>query len=292
MSVGKALLTKENLALVKQKSWKFGRPLIIEQGMRHYESHPDEVARIAQNLAFMGLPHQGTGLDNVLQHIVIHYYEKLFALVKAYESYWTVRNRVEMTDTVEQIESAQAEGKAGFLAQSHFGATYLLGGALTAHGLNPHMVGNYPEPVFGMMRETIERLATRYGAGRIHLLNVALPQTDVPFEMMRLLMTKKIVSNVFDEGNQFCKPVTLLGKTIMGGAGMDLILRRFTDDDVVVLTPYLIRTSDDTFRFEVDRLSLGRGDIIEQLFESLEKRLLQHHVQWYFIQELHHNFRA
>ncbi len=287
MSIGAHLLTKENLGLVRKLSWAKGRPQMIEQGMRYYETHPDEVAEVADNLAFMGLPHDGDELDETLRHIVIHYYEKLFGLVKRYEAVWIVRNRVEIGECLEPFHEAKEQGKAVFIAESHFGGTYLIPAVLMVHGIETAYVGRFPEPVRSLFRENAAAVSERYGLPPVHLLPVDDPDLDIPFEMMNRLMRGRVVSNVFDEPNQFSKPVQLLGRTIQGGSGMDLVLRRFKDDKVTVVTPFLIRTSDESFRLEVDRHSLEGGDLIASFYRSLERRVREHHPQWYFIHELH-----
>jgi hypothetical protein len=141
-----------------------------------------------------------------------------------------------------------------------------------------------------MVTEKSDIWTTKYKAGKTRLLNLADPDTDVPMVMMSLLMIRKIVSNVYDENNQFCKPVNLLGRQIMGGTGMDLILKSFNDDKLIPVTPFLIRTSDETFRYELDRHTLDQGSIIESFYRSLEKRIKEYPAQWYFIHELHRSF--
>ncbi len=290
MSIGSFLLTKDNLELVGKNSWKFGRPKIIELGMRYYDDHPADVAQIVDNLAHLGLPSSGRDLDSVLEEIVVHYYEKLFVLVKTYEGYWIAKNRVDVGNSLEPFIEARETGKAVFVGQSHFGATYLMYLILMVHGFDINVVGNFPDPVGSLLVETNGAISEKYGTGKTNLLNMAEPGVDVPFEMMRLLSTRNIVSNVFDENNEFCKPVSLLGKKIMGGTGMDVILRNYSDERVIVVTPFMIRTSDETFRYELDRHSLAGGDIIARFYQSLEKRIKQHYQQWYFIHEVHESF--
>lgn len=287
MSIGSYLLTKENLDLVRKLSWAKGRPQVIELGMRYYDSHPDEVAEVADNLSFMGFPHQGAPLDEVLRHIAIHYYEKLFGLVKRYEAVWIVRNRVEIGDSLAPFAEAKELGRSVFIAESHFGGTYLIPAVLMVHGIETAYVGRFPEPVRTLFRENGTAVSERYGLPPVHLLPVDDPDLDIPFEMMTRLMRGRNVSNVFDEPNQFSKPVQLLGRTLMGGSGMDLILRRFKDEQVTVVTPFLIRTSEETFRLEVDRHTLDCDDLIASFYRSLEQRLREHYPQWYFIHELH-----
>jgi len=290
MSLSSFLLTKDNLELVQKKSWKFGRSEIVDLGMRYYDAHPEDVAEITRNLAYMGMQNSGAALDAVLEHIVAHYYEKLFAMVKRYEAYWIAKNRIDIGDHVGPFLEARETKKAVFIGQSHFGATYLKSAVLTSHGFDVSVVGNFPEPVGGMLLKTSDEMHKRYNAGRASLVNVADPDVDVPMEMFRLLATGKIVSNVFDENNAFCKPVNLLGKQIMGGTGMDLILRNYTDEKVIVVTPFLIRTSDETFRYELDRHELKDGNIVQSFFNACEKRIKKYPEQWYFIQEVHESF--
>ncbi len=290
MSIGSFLLSKERLELVRRKSWKFGRPEILDQALRYYEQHPGEVARIVANLDYMGLPSSGAALDEVLREIAAHYYEKLFVLVKRYEAVWIARNRVEIAPgALEPFEEARARGQAVFMGQSHFGATYLMALALTARGFDLHAVGNFPEPVGSILRASNQRFSKRYGTGITHFINLAEPDVDAPGEMMRQLHTGGFVSNVFDENNVFCRPQRLLGRPVMGGTGMDLILRGFDDQRVVVVTPFLVRTSDDSFRYEADRHYLAQGDIIASFYRSLERRVRQWPAQWYFLHELHHS---
>ncbi len=290
MTIGSHLLTKENLDLVKKKSWKFGRPEIIEQGMRYYDEHPEDVERIADNLSFMGLPNRGAALDTVLREIVVHYYEKLFVLVKTYEAFWIAKHRIEMGENLEPFIEAREQGRAVFIGQSHFGATYLMGIALMVHGIDVNVVGNFPEPAGGMLREQSDLIVERYGAGRANFINLAEDGVDAPMEMIRLIVQQKNVSNVYDENNKFCQKVNLLGRSIMGGTGMDLILRNFNDEKVTIVTPFLVRTSDETFRYELDIHELSAGNIIESFYKSLEDRIKRHYEQWYFLHELHHSF--
>ena len=58
----------------------------------------------------------------------------------------------------------------------------------------------------------------------------------------------------------------------------------------MILTPFLVRTSDETFRYEVDRHYLSDGDIVESFYRSLEERVKKYYPQWYFIHELHESF--
>jgi lauroyl/myristoyl acyltransferase len=290
MSVGSYLLTEQNMALVRSKSWKFGRPLIVESGLRYYDNHPADVQRIVDNLSYMGLPASGQALDDVLRETIAHYYEKLFVLVKGYEAFWIARNRIDFGASLEVFSEAKSTSKGVFIGQAHFGATYLMASALMVNGISLSAVGLFPEPVGSLLKQGIRTLTERYGAAPAKILNLADPSQDVPVEMITRMVKGEVVSNVYDENNRFSKPVELLGRRIMGGTGMDLILRRFTDDRLIVVTPFLVRTSDETFRYELDRHYLSDGDIITGFYASLERRVRADPAQWYFIHELHESF--
>jgi lauroyl/myristoyl acyltransferase len=284
------LLTKENLELVRKVAWQRGRPQIVAAARRYYEAHPEEVELVAANLERVGLANAGAALDAVLDGIAAHYFEKLFALVKTYESYWIARNRVDAGGALAVFEEARDTRRGVFIAQSHFGATYLLASVLMSYGVEASMVGKFPEPVGSMLRANGAAIAERYGAARANLLNLVDPAVDVPMEMLVRLKQRQVLSNVFDENNEFSRPVRLLGRDLFGGSGMDLILRHFTDEQLIVVTPFLVRTSDEAFRYELDRHSLASGDVVQAFYDSLERRVLAHPEQWYFVQELHGSF--
>jgi len=287
--IGDFLLTPENLELVKKSSWMEGRTRMVELGMRYFDGHPEETSLLAANLASVGLASEGADLERALRHLVIHYYEKLFVLVKDYEGYWIAKNRIHFGDSLEPFEEARRTGKAVFIGQSHFGATYLMGLALMVQGFDLYSVGNFPGEVGEVMRRSADHIARRYDTGRVHLLNLADPDTDVPVEMMRRLSQGEIVSNVYDEANALCRPVRLLDATVRGGTGMDRVLSAFDDDQVIVVTPFLVRTSEDSFSYELDRHRLSDGDIVESFYRSLEQRVRDYPHQWYFAQEVHNS---
>jgi hypothetical protein len=268
-----------------------GRSAILDLGMTYYADHPDEVEKIRCNLRLAGLSDSARDLEATLSHIVIHYYEKLFSLVKRYEALWICQNRIQIpADMRSPFEEAIRDHKAIFMAQSHFGATYLLASVLMAQGIDLHMVGKFPEPVGSLLVQNSTFMTERYGTGSVSIINLADPSVDVPMEMFRALMTGKTISNVFDENNEFSREISFRGRTIRGGSGMDLILRNFDDERVILLTPFLIRTGEDTFRYEQDRHFFRDGDIINSFYESLERRVEAYPAQWYFVHEFDGSF--
>ncbi len=288
MSIASFLLNKENISFVGSHSFSRGKPVIVEQGLRYFDSHDDEREEIVNNMRFMGLNTSASAVEAVLRGISEHYYEKLFILTKKYEAVWMAKNRVETDkDAIDRLHNALASGRSVFLAQSHFGASYLMGITLMSRGFDIHMVGKFPEPVGSMIGDGARLISERYGIGKTFLINIADDKTDVPHEMFKVLLGGQMLSNVFDENNEFCQEVTLLGKTIMGGSGMAQLLKNFTDDRLLVATPFMVRTGDDTFRFELDFHSLSSDDIIADFFQSLEKRISCCPEQWYFLREVH-----
>ncbi len=287
MSIGKFLLNKENLNFVAKNSFKFGKPYIVDEGMKYFEKNSAEVERIGKNLQYMGLPSSGKNLDDTLRGIAVHYFEKLFVLTKNYEMFWIAKNKIETGCSLEIIKEAQDSKKAVFAAQSHFGASYFMSITFMVNGFNIASVGKFPEPVGSMIKNGSETIAQKYGTGKTKLINIADPQCDVAYEMFSTLLRGGILSNVFDENNQFSNKADLLGKKVMGGSGMDIILQKWNDEKLVVVTPFLVRTGEDSYRFELDRHYLNKGNIIQSFYDSLGKRISSHPDQWYFIHELH-----
>jgi lauroyl/myristoyl acyltransferase len=287
LSIGKFLLNKENLNFVAKNSFKFGKPYIVDEGMKYFEKNSAEVERIGKNLQYMGLPSSGKNLDDTLRGIAVHYFEKLFVLTKNYEMFWIAKNKIETGCSLEIIKEAQDSKKAVFAAQSHFGASYFMSITFMVNGFNIASVGKFPEPVGSMIKNGSEIIAQKYGTGKTKLINIADPQCDVAYEMFSTLLRGGILSNVFDENNQFSNKADLLGKKVMGGSGMDIILQKWNDEKLVVVTPFLVRTGEDSYRFELDRHYLNKGNIIQSFYDSLGKRISSHPDQWYFIHELH-----
>lgn len=290
MSVEKHLLNKENLNFVAKNSFKFGKPSIVDEGMKYFEKNSPEVERIANNLEYMGFRSSGKALDDVLKGICLHYFEKLFVLTKSYEIFWIAKNKIETGSSLEIIKEAQDLKKAVFAAQSHFGASYFMSITFMVNGFNIASVGKFPEPVGSMIKNGSDTIAEKYGTGKTKLINIADPQCDVAYEMFSTLLRGGILSNVFDENNQFSNQVDLLGKKVMGGSGMDIILQKWNDEKLVVVTPFLVRTGEDSYRFELDRHYLNKGNIIQSFYDSLGKRVASYPDQWYFIHELHEAF--
>ena len=197
-----------------------------------------------------------------------------------------VKNQVEVGKSLAVYEEARETGKGVFVGHSHFGATYLMTMVLMVNGFDITAVGRFPKDIYKMLREKVRTIAEHSNTGQTRFLNLESPGTNIGVEIVKRLKAKDTVSNVYDENNRFCRPVKLMGRKLMGGTGMDFLLRNFSDDNLIVVTPFLIRTSDETFRYEVDRHYLSNGNIIESFFRSLEKRIKNHPSQWHFIQEV------
>lgn len=279
----------EYVEMVAKESWKFGREKFIPIGMKYFEDHPEDVQIIKTNLERFGLDTSPASMQKILEETVVHYYEKLFILSKQYEAYWIIKNRIEVGNQLDPIKEALNQGKGVFLGQSHFGVTYFLPSVFMANDLDIISVGYFPEPVGSLLVKNTSEFAQKYNTGKLSMINIADPSVSPPIAMLQALNQRKLIMNVFDENNPLCKKVKLFGKELRGGTGMDQILNNFNDDQIAVFTPFLIRTSNENFRLEVEQHSLSTPDIIQSFFNSLEKRVRQYPEQWYFIQEVHEN---
>jgi lauroyl/myristoyl acyltransferase len=289
MSLKDHLQTREILEAVARQSWKHGRTTVLEQGMAYYDGHAEDVAQVRSNIGAMGLDDSDAAVSRALAGIVAHYFEKFFVMTKNFEAHWMVENRIDAGNALEPLHQARAEGKGVFIGQSHFGGTYLLVPTLITHGFDMSFVGLFPGPVFHMLEANVNSYTERWKTGRATIVNVADEGALVPEIMMGSLSTGELVMNVFDENNAFSREVDLLGTRIWGGSGMDRILSRMDPDKVVAATPFAIRTGDESYRIEIDMHDLRSVDIIQDMFDSLGRRVSANPDQWYFLQELQHS---
>ena len=287
MSIGKFLLNKENLDYVGKNSFIFGKRFIEEKALGYYDDNPDEVERIVKNLEYMDLPSSATSLDNVLKGLGAHYFEKFFILTKIFEMHWLAKNRIDYGDSMEVFKEAKDRNVPVFVGHNHFGASYFVGISLMVNGLDISSVGKFPEPVGSIIKGNSQKISEKFGIGKTKVINLADPGIDVAWEMFNTLLRGGILSNVFDESNEFSKEVDLLGRKVVGGSGMDLILKKYNDEKIILVTPFVVRTGEDTFRFELDRHYMKDGNIIQSFYNSLGERVKKYPDQWYFIHELH-----
>jgi len=287
LSIGKFLLNKENLDYVGKNSFIFGKKFIEEKALRYYDDNPAEVERIVKNLEYMGLRSCTTSLDNVLKGLGAHYFEKLFILTKIFEMHWLAKNRIDYGDSMEVFKEAKDRNVPVFVGHNHFGASYFVGISLMINGLDISSVGKFPEPVGSIIKGNSQKISEKFNIGKTNLINIADPKVDVAWEMFNTILRGGILSNVFDESNEFSKEVSMLGKKLVGGSGMDLILKKYNDEKIILVTPFVVRTGEDSFRFELDRHYMKDGNIIQSFYNSLGKRVEKYPDQWYFIHELH-----
>lgn len=290
--LGAHIQTKENMEMVAKESWKFGREKFIPIGMQFFKEHPEEVEQVVQNMKAFNLNTSEDSVQRVLKETVVHYYEKLFVLTKQYEAYWIVKNRVEVGDSLNPVKEALQSGKGVFIGQSHFGVTYFLPTVFMVHDISLFSVGYFPPPVGDILRNNTSRFAKKYDTGTFTIVNLAEEKVSPPLVMLQNLNQSKAVMNVFDEYNSLCKTVEIFGVKLKGGTGMDQILNSFSNDQLMVITPFLMRTSNETFKLEVDYHDLSSSNIIQDFFTSLQKRVAQYPEQWYFLQEVSENLEA
>ncbi len=290
MSLKDHLQTRENLEMVARQSWKLGRSGIVGRGMAYYESHPEDLERVRANLEAMGLAHDDAALARATEGIVAHYFEKFFVMTKNFEAHWIVQNRIELGDALEPLHRARAEGRGVFIGQSHFGGTYLLVPTIITSGIDMSFVGLFPGPVHAMLEANIDGYSERWKTGRATIVNVADEGATVAEVIIGSLLAGEPVMNVYDENNAYSRQVSLLGRRLWGGSGMDRILSRMDPRKVTAVTAFAVRVDDERFRIEVDEHDLASPDLVQDMFDSLGRRVSRNPEQWYFLQELHHSF--
>ncbi|MGM0462633.1 MAG: hypothetical protein ACQEQ4_09490, partial [Fibrobacterota bacterium] len=103
-------------------------------------------------------------------------------------------------------------------------------------------------------------------------------------DMYAALRRKELLFTVFDEETEYSTEVELFGKRILGGAGIDKIIkpaRAF----IKVFTLFMVRTGDTTYRLEIHPVDENSKTPAQDMYRNLENVLSTHLEQWYFLHE-------
>jgi lauroyl/myristoyl acyltransferase len=117
----------------------------------------------------------------------------------------------------------------------------------------------------------------------INFIELGKPGSQGAFLMASVLKKKEILLSVFDEETPYSKPVKLLGRECLGGAGLDKLLK-FAGENVSVFTVFMIRNGDN-YEMKLMPIDAQSENPIQTRYEKLEKILTENFVQWYFLHE-------
>jgi len=284
MSLSKTLQSPNILSTIVGKRFGEIKDILMAKGSEYYADNPQESETIRQNLASFGLPSDMDTVKRVQEHVINHYAEKIFPLAgtPAQLANFT-EERMDLSQAKDLLTNALQSG-AVLLATAHFGAVEYVTSALSYLKF----------PVNAVLKFTTQNLSDKIqGYGKmmsesglfapINFIEIGKPGSHGAFRMSRVLDRKEILYTVFDEKTAHSKPVKLFNRSVLGGSGLDRLLK-FAHGNVTVFNPFMIRTGEN-FRLQLLPVDINAEDIPQQMFNNLQSVLEKHFEQWYFLHE-------
>lgn len=285
MSLSKCLQSVEILTDIKGKSFSYIEELLTEKGMQWFSENPDEEKLISDNLEALGLEFTPELVQEIKRHIILHYVEKILALSGTPEEFsQVIDSHVDYSEAKELIEKASEKGGV-LIATPHFGGVELVVPTIARMGKLPNAVMRFSTPELSEKAQGFaDMMASTGHFSQIKFIEIGKPGVSSAMEMAAALRRKEVLFTVFDEETEHSSVVELFGKKVLGGAGLDKLLR-FTGEDVSVFNVFMTRTAPQQFKMVLKEVDPKGDDPIQQMYNHLEDALKENLVQWYFLHE-------
>jgi lauroyl/myristoyl acyltransferase len=259
------------------------RRAIIERGTAWFAGHDAETATIAKNLGAFGIDHAAATLAEIQHHILLHYFEKLLPLSCSIDDYAALlEQRIDGEDALRDLAAIRESGRSTLLASAHVGAVEIIAPFLSLKGLAVAPVVRFATPNFAQAaRERARHLHASGKFGAVSFIEIGNPDRAAALDMASALRRRDLLLSMFDEENPYSVPVSLLGRRLNGGAGLNRIMR-FAGVPTALCAAFMVRRDDDRYQFVVNEIHDGS---IQGLYDALAKILTNHLAQWYFLHE-------
>jgi lauroyl/myristoyl acyltransferase len=286
MSLSKHLQSREILVAIASKTPDACREFILAKGWEWFSRHETERERIVKNLAAFSFTPSDALVEKIQEHIILHYYEKVLAFCGTPQTYSEfLKERVAGSEAVGKVKEALASGAGVVLAIAHFGGVELLAPVLSAHAVPLNIVLRFTTELFSQAVHAHARRFLESGcfAGN-SFIEIGKPGTRAALEMAAVLRRKEALVSVFDEETEYSKPVSLFGRRVLGGAGLDRLLR-FTGGNVRIFNAFVIRTGINRYSLRVMEIDAGSPDPVQDMYNNLHQVVINTLEQWYFLHE-------
>jgi len=286
MSLSKYLQSPEILSAIKGQSPEQVESIIINKGFEWYDKHQEECDLIQKNCTIFGIHNTPAMQHDIKKHIILHYFEKVLGLCGSPQWYQHfLQEHLRYENKIDLIKENLANSKAVLLAVAHFGAIELLAPALSAHHIPINVVLRFSTEQLSEKIRLYSEAMTKTGLfSQIQFIEIGKPGSYSALEMASALRRKEVLISVFDEETQYSKQVSLFGKKVKGGAGLDTLLKH-TNVPVAVYTPFIIRTDRLQYSLSLETVDSDNSDLIQQMYNNLANIILKYPEQWYFLHE-------
>jgi lauroyl/myristoyl acyltransferase len=284
MGISKTLQSPEILQKTAGKSFDETKEILLAAGNDYYAQNGEESEVIKENLASFGLPSDEATIKEVRDNIIYHYAEKIFPLTGTPAQLAEfIKERIDFTTAKAQIDAALKDG-AVLIATPHFGGVEFATPTISymkfpANAVLKFSTQNLSEKI----RAFADNMEKSGLFAKINFIELGKPNSQGALAMAQVLGKKEVLFSVFDEETPYSKPVNLFNKKVLGGAGLDKLLK-FASDNVSVFTVFMIRHGKN-YEMKLLPIDPKSDNPIQQMYNNLESVLREHYVQWYFLHE-------
>ena len=284
MSLSKTLQSPEILSRIVGKNFDELKEILISAGNAYYEKNTEESETIRQNLAEFGLPNDCETVKDVQKHIIYHYAEKIFPLTGTPAQLAEfIETRIDFSEAKKLLETALENGSA-LVATPHFGGVEFITPTMSFMKMPVNPVLKFTtQNLSDKIRAFAEAMEKSGKFAKINFIELGKPNSQGALAMAGVLNKKEILFSVFDEETPYSKPAKLLSKKVLGGAGLDKLLK-FANENVSVFTVFMLRKGDN-YEMKLLPINLKEENPIQQMYSNLESILRENFVQWYFLHE-------
>jgi lauroyl/myristoyl acyltransferase len=284
MNLSKTLQSPVILSMIAGKSFDEMKDLLMTRGELYFADNPQETETISQNLASFGLPSDSDTVKRVQENIIYHYTEKLLPLSGTAAQFAEfIEKRIDLSQARALISGAIANGSVLF-AVSHFGGIECIAPSMAylKFTINPVLKFS-TQKLSDRMHDMAKVLEASGLFASINFIEIGKPGAQSALQMGRVLRKKEILFTVFDEETPHSKPVKLFNKSILGGAGLDRLLK-LAGRNVTVFNSFMIREGEN-YRLQLFPVDTKAENPIQEMYCNLQSVLEKHFEQWYFLHE-------
>jgi len=270
--------------MIVGKSFDEMKDILMVQGSEYYADNPQEGETIRQNLASFGLPSDMDTVKRVQEHVIYHYAEKILPLAGTPAQLAEfIEKRIDLSQAKGLITNALQNGSV-LIAVPHFGGVECTVPALAYLKFPINPVLKFTTQNFSDKLRGFAKIMEKSGlSAPINFIEIGKPGSQSASLMMKVLGKKEILFTAFDEETPSSKPVKLFNRSVLGGAGLDKLLK-IAGGNTSVFNAFMIRAGEN-YRMQLLPIDITAENLIQQMYSNLQSVLEQYFEQWYFLHE-------
>ena len=284
MSLSKTLQSPDILSTIVGKSFDEMKDILMVQGSQYYADNPHEGEMIRQNLASFGLPSDTDTVKRVQEHVIYHYVEKILPLAGTPGQLAEfIEKRIDFSQAKDLLANALQKGSV-LIAVSHFGGVESIVTTLAYLNFPITPVLKFTTKTFSDKLQGYAKLMEESGLfAPINFIEIGKPEAQSALLMAKILNKKEILFTAFDEETPHSNPIKLFNRNVLGGAGLDKLLK-FAKENVSVFNAFMIRINGN-YKLHIMSVDSKGENPIQQMYDNLQSVLEKHFEQWYFLHE-------